>query len=77
MRLKTNPWLPNLGEITELGIIVLIIGVWIMLHKRMATFGVLLSVGLVVVWGVLRDPFVLAAGLLVGIIAVIILWLVR
>jgi hypothetical protein len=78
MRMETDDLeLLDWGVLSELGIIILTIGVWIMLHKRVARLGVIASVGLVIWWGVGRDPYVLAAAFLVGIVAVVVWWLVR
>ena len=65
------------GELTELSVIILMIGAYIMLHRRVVASGVVAALALLVVWGIFRDPLLLAAALVMGFIAGFVAWLLR
>lgn len=65
------------GALSEWEEFTLVIGAAIMKYKRVVTVGLLIVLALVIGWGVTRDPFVLAAALLVGFVTGAVSWLLR
>jgi hypothetical protein len=63
------------GEQSELAQELLVIIAYIMVYKSFARVAIVIALALVIGWGVTRDPWVLAAALLIGSIATVIAWL--
>ena len=57
------------GEQSELAELIILIGVFIMAYKRVVQGGVVVALALLVGWGLMRDPLLLAAALVIGFIA--------
>ena len=57
------------GEQSDIAELIILIGVYIMAYKRVVMGGVVVALALLVGWGVMRDPLLLAAALVIGFIA--------
>jgi hypothetical protein len=57
------------GDQSSLTELIILIEVYIMAYKRVVTGGVVVALALLIGWGLMRDPLLLAAALVIGFIA--------